>query len=71
MKHLDSLKKQCDSAGYKAAVVDYVGFFDTDNFVIGKPVKKITESSDPKTRYGIRSAQHVSVYGFKVVYKNY
>lgn len=57
---IDELKEEADSATYAACVVDYLGYYDDEG--------PVTDTSDMDRRFGVRSLQHVRIYGFTVVY---
>lgn len=54
------LTEEADTATHAACVVDYLGYYDDEG--------PVTSDCEPRRRFGVRSLQHVRIYGFTVVY---
>lgn len=68
-EYVKSLIKKVDNEEYyRLAVVDLLG---TCHQGSNMEIVWVTEESPDEERYSIRSKQHVEIYGFKVVHKNY
>lgn len=65
--YIERLRTKLAEIEFKGAIVDFLGFVNSDDGFL----RRITEDSPPATRFGIRSAQHIAVYGFPVLHANY